>query len=55
MPEDNEPGSARRLKSGIGKRFNLKEMLFLQKLTKAQTMGHLGLSNLPPGTKAPPA
>ena len=45
----------RKLKNGIGKRLNLREMLYLQNLTKAQTMSHLGLSHLPPGTKAPPA
>ena len=54
-PEDNEPSSQRKLKNGIGKRLNLKEMLQLQKLTRAQTMSHLGLSHLPPGTKAPPS
>ena len=50
------PGSMqRKLKNGIGKRLNLKEMLLLHRLTKQQTMSHLGLSHLPPGTKAPPS
>lgn len=46
---------SKRLKNGIGKRLNLKEMLMLHRLTKQQTMNQLGLSHLPPGTKAPPA
>ncbi|CDW71182.1 forkhead box s1 [Stylonychia lemnae] len=38
--------SQKKLKHGIGKRMNLKEI---------ETMGQLGLSQLPPGTKAPQA
>jgi len=45
----------RKLRNGVGKRMNLKEMLYLHRLTKQQTMSHLGLSHLPPGTKAPPS
>ena len=47
--------NGRKLKYGIGKRLNLKEMLMLHRLTKHNTMSHLGLSHLPPGTKAPPS
>lgn len=49
-----EEEGQRKLRYGIGKRMDLKEMLMLYKYTKQSTMSQMGMNYMPAGTKAPP-
>ena len=48
-----DPDQHERMKVGLGKRLNLKEMLMLQKMTKVECVAQMNLVYMPVGTKAP--
>ena len=48
-----DPEQQERMKVGLGKRLNLKEILLLSKWTKQECVTQMGMGYMPIGTKAP--